>query len=128
MKKDFDGWNQKKKRLHDRDEAPFFHAREIWWCSLGVNIGFEQDGANSEYSRPVVILKGMSRQTCFVIPLTTSLNNHPLRPSVGSIKGKLARALLSQMRLIDAKRLIKKIGYLNEKVFMRIRKAAKDML
>lgn len=128
MKKDFDRWNKKKKEIHKRIDAPFFHAREIWWCSLGVNIGFEQDGANNECSRPVIILKGMSRQTCFVIPLTTSQSKHPLRPSVGLIEEQEARALLSQMRLIDAKRLIRKIGYLDEGIFIRTRKAAKDML
>lgn len=128
MQKDFDRWNEKKKKLHARDDIAFFHAREIWWCSLGVNVGFEQDGSGSDYYRPVVILKGMSRRTCFAIPLTTSTKTHPLRPSVGYVEGKEAHALLSQMRLIDAKRLICRIGYLDRKIFEAIRKAAKDML
>jgi mRNA-degrading endonuclease toxin of MazEF toxin-antitoxin module len=126
--KNFDNWNKKKKRLHSRADAPFFHTREIWWCSLGVNIGFEQDGSGEEYYRPVLVLKGMSKQTCFVIPLTASSKPHPLRPSIGIIEGKQARALLSQMRLIDSKRLIRKVGYLNKEVFGRIRKAVKDIL
>ena len=114
--------------MHERTDAPFFHAREIWWCSLGVNVGFEQDGSGDEYDRPVIILKGMSRQTFFAIPLTTSPSDHPLRPSVGIIEGKDARALLSQMRLIDAKRLVRKIGYLDGEIFKQIRKSAKGML
>ncbi|MBU2219125.1 hypothetical protein KKG15_01365 [Patescibacteria group bacterium] len=40
--KDFDAWNIQKKKIHSRDEKILFHEREIWWCSLGVNIGFEQ--------------------------------------------------------------------------------------
>ncbi|MCX6731808.1 MAG: hypothetical protein NTX55_02350, partial [Candidatus Parcubacteria bacterium] len=95
MEKDFDRWNEKKKKIHNRTDAPFFHKREIWWCSLGVNIGFEQDGSSIEYYRPIIILKGMSKQTCFVIPLTASSRPHPLRPSIGNIEGKEARALLS---------------------------------
>ena len=128
MKKDFDNWNKKKRRIDNQPGMPFFHTREIWWCSLGVNIGFEQDGSGGEYDRPVIILKKMSAQTCFAIPLTTSTNDHPLRPSVGIIEGKEARALLSQMRLIDSKRLIRKIGYLDGEIFKQIRKAAKGML
>lgn len=128
MDKDFDGWAEKKKKLQDRIKSPFFHEREIWWCSLGVNVGFEQDGAGEEYYRPILILKGMSVQTCFAIPLTASNKEHPLRPSIGIIDGKEARALLSQMRLIDAKRLIRKIGNLNEEIFERIRKSVKEML
>lgn len=129
MKKDFDKWNEKKKELHSRAEAPFFHEREIWWCSLGVNIGFEQDGSDNEYyHRPVLVLKGLSRQTCLVIPLTTSKSKHPLRPSIGIVEDKEAHVLLSQMRVIDTKRLVRKIGYLDKKVFENIRKTAKGIL
>lgn len=44
MKKDFDEWNAKKKEIHKGGEAPFYNEREIWWCALGANVGFEQDG------------------------------------------------------------------------------------
>ena len=128
MQKDFDKWNERKKKVHKRTEVPFFHSREIWWCALGVNIGFEQDGSGVEYYRPVLILKGMSRYTCFAIPLTTSVKHHRLRPSIGVVEGKEARVLLSQMRLIDAKRLIRKVGYLDGEMFKEIRKAVKAML
>lgn len=128
MQKDFDGWNKKKKKVHNRADTPFFNTREIWWSALGANIGFEQDGSGADFYRPVLILKGMGRQTCFVIPLTTSNKNHPLRPSIGKVGGKDARALLSQLRLIDAKRLIRKIEYLDEEIFSLIRKIVKAML
>jgi len=128
MNKDFDLWNGQKKNIHTDAENKLYHAREVWWCALGANIGFEQDGSGGEYRRPVIILKGLSRQTCFVIPLTTAVNDHPLRPSVGRIAGKEARALLSQMRVVDSKRLVRKIGYLDRDIFERIRKAAKDLL
>ena len=128
MEKDFNGWNQAKKTIHDAGEYKLYHTREIWWCSLGVNIGFEQDGSNEEHRRPVLILKGLSKQTCFVIPLTTATQEHPLRPSIGLVEGKAARALLSQMRTIDNKRLVRKIGYLDKDIFAQIQKAAKGLL
>ena len=38
-------WTKLKIKLHIRsDEDVHFYEREIWWASLGVNIGFEQDG------------------------------------------------------------------------------------
>jgi mRNA interferase MazF len=128
MQKDFDDWNEQKKKTHERNDAPFCHKRELWWCALGVNIGFEQDGSGDEYRRPVLVLKSMSKQTFLAIPLTTATNNHPLRPAIGLVEGKEARALLSQMRVIDTKRLVRKIGYLEQAVFDRIRKTAKDLL
>ena len=115
MQKDFDKWNERKKKVNCRVGAPFFHQREIWWCALGVNIGFEQDGSGEEYNRPVLIYKGLSGQTCFAIPLTTSTKKHQFRPAIGIVEGKEAHLLLSQMRVIDAKRLIRKVGYLDQK-------------
>ena len=128
MKKDFDNWNEKKKKIHENKKAPFCHERELWWCSLGVNIGFEQDGSEEEGNRPVLILKGLSRQTCVAIPLTTSISEHPLRPSIGLVEDKQAHALLSQIRVVDTRRLVRKIGQLDKNIFEKIRKTAKDML
>ena len=128
MKKDFEGWNEQKKQTNDRQEAPFYHARELWRCTLGVNVGSEQDGTGTEYRRPVLILRGLSAETCIVIPLTTSTRSHPLRPAIGSVEGKDAHALLSQIRVIDTKRLVRKIGYLDQGIFEEIRKTARAML
>ena len=128
MKKDFDSWNEKKKKINDRTKVPFYHMRELWWCSLGVNVGFEQDGSGEEDSRPVLILTALSKETFIGIPLTTSPSVHKLRPSIGLVEEKEAHALLSQIKVIDTKRLIRKIGQLDKKVFEQIRKIAKDML
>jgi mRNA interferase MazF len=128
MEKDFDGWNEEKKGINERQDAPFCHEREVWWCALGVNVGFEQDGSGRQHNRPVLILKGLSAQTFLAIPLTTSKHMHPLRRTAGIVEGKEARALLSQMRVIDTKRLIRKIGYLEKDHFEDIREAIRDML
>jgi|SRR3989344_2079722 len=128
MQKDFDTWNNNKKQLHGTGENKLYHAREVWWCSLGVNIGFEQDGSGDEYQRPVLILKGLSKNTCLVIPLTTSPKKHRMRVPLGIVDGKQASALLSQIRIIDTKRLVNKVSFIDKEVFNNIRKAAKDML
>ncbi len=36
MPKDFDGWNKKKKKIHQTPFTGYIHEREIWWCSLGL--------------------------------------------------------------------------------------------
>jgi mRNA-degrading endonuclease toxin of MazEF toxin-antitoxin module len=128
MGKDFDGWNKEKKHINANETSKLYHQRQLWWCSLGANIGFEQDGTGEEHQRPVLILKGMSRETCYVIPLTTSAKRHKHRIPIGEVEGKQAVALMSQMRLIDTKRLVNKIGFLDQHVFTLVRKAAKDLL
>jgi len=128
MKKDFTIWNEIKKKLHHNVDKKFYHTREVWWCALGANIGNEEDGSGEGYRRPVLILKGLSTDTRLVVPLTTSMQRHSLRPSVGIIGGKEAHALLSQMRVIDTRRLVRKIEYLEKARFEIIRKTARDML
>lgn len=125
MDKDFDSWNESKKRIHSEGESKLYHAREIWWCSLGMNVGSEQDGTGAEYQRPVLILKGLSRETCYIIPLTSSLKKHRLRIPIGMVEDKPASALMSQIRLIDTKRLVNKVGFLDQEIFEEIRKAVK---
>ena len=39
MQKDFDGWNDVKKKTHIENSRPFFREREVWWASLGLNMG-----------------------------------------------------------------------------------------
>ncbi len=128
MAKDFDAWNKNKQQIHKNGEHKLYGAREIWWCSLGVNIGFEQDGTGSNGERPVLVLKGFSKQVCLVIPLTSSPKKNPYHFPLGMIDGRNAFAIMSQIRLIDTKRLINKIGMVDQTIFEEIRKTARGLL
>ena len=108
--------------------APLYGTREIWWASLGLNIGFEQDGTGSDFDRPILILRGLSRQVCIVIPLTTSKKRDRFYIDAGLVDEKPAAAIISQLRLIDTRRLVEKVGMLDKVTFELIRKAAKDLL
>ncbi len=125
--KDFDSWNIKKKNLHKESKGRFYHVRDIWWCALGVNIGFERDESFENFLRPVLIIKGLSKETCLVVPLTTSMREHKYRISVGSVTGKEAKVILSQMRVVDTKRLIEKIVMLDKATFEAIKKSIRNL-
>jgi len=126
MKKDFDRWNEMKKRTHS-GRSHFYTVREIWWCRLGVNIGSEQDGGDKLFLRPCLIIRAFGPDTCIVVPLTTSEREHPLRFPVGDVQGKKATALLSQSRAIDTRRLVEKIGFLDKAIFTQLRKAVRRL-
>ena len=128
MEKNFDAWNEEKKRVHADAENKLYHAQEVWWCALGTNIGFEQDGTGKGGERPVLILKGFSSQVCLIVPLTTSTKNNPYHRSLGKVSGKEAFVIISQLRLVYTKRLINKIGFIDRESFEAIRKAVKDFL
>jgi mRNA interferase MazF len=124
--KDFDTWNVKKKNT-ELEESRLYTTREIWWCRLGLNIGFEQDGSGEEFLRPCVIVRGFGPRVCMVVPLTTSQNKHPLRIPLGDVDGKGASALLSQIRSIDTRRLVEKIGFLDKEKFEELRKNVRSL-
>lgn len=120
MEKDFDSWNKKKKTLNNRGSF-FYHEREVWWCSLGINIGFEQDGKGEDFSRPVLVIKGFSRNVLLCIPLTTKLKEGKYYHEI-SLKDNIGRkVILSQIRLIDSKRLEEKICTIDEMQFDAIK-------
>lgn len=126
MSKDFDGWNEAKKKT-DTEQPRLYTVREIWWCRFGVNIGTEQNGKGALFLRPAIILRGFGPEACLVVPLTTAQRNHPLRISVGIIQGQSARANISQIKSIDTRRLVEKIGFLEKDIFVGIQKAARNL-
>ena len=126
MEKDFDDWNRKKRETHG-EEPRLYTVREIWWCRLGVNVGTEQDGGGEWYVRPCVIMRGFGPDACLVAPLTTSAREHPLRMPIGMVDGRMARANLSQLRVVDTRRLERKIGFLEKEAFANIRKVAREL-
>lgn len=118
-KKDFDVWNKKKKEVEGKDisDRRFFHERQIWWCSLGLNIGFEQDGKNDEFERPVLIIKKFNRDAVWMVPLTTvakeNIFHHKLE-NLGSF------VILSQLRLVSTKRFLRLVERVDEGEFYAI--------
>jgi mRNA interferase MazF len=129
MHKNFDGWNEIKKKTNaNEDYHPLYHSRQVRWCRLGANIGFEQDGTGKDFARPILILAGLSKNTCLVVPLTTSSKKHRMRISIGKIENKLAFAVISQIRVIDTKRLEPHVATISKKKFELIRNAVRELI
>lgn len=133
MIKDFDAWNTKKKLAHVANKRLFFHNREIWYCSIGANIGFEQDGKGEDFLRPVVILKKFNNEIFWGIPLTKSKKPIPQKSekyyfSFSFVPGIKSLTVLSQMRLIDACRLTRHVGVMTESDFRELTKKLKALL
>jgi mRNA-degrading endonuclease toxin of MazEF toxin-antitoxin module len=123
MHKDFDRWNKHKKRIHEATPRPYYHSREIWWCSVGVNIGNELDGTGKELDRPVLVIRPFNAETFFGIALIGHERSGRYYFPLGKIEDRDAVANLSQVRLFDTKRLIRKMGTLDERTFRELSKA-----
>ncbi len=120
--KDYDRWNTQKK-LVDKKVLPddfFFLEREVWWTSLGINIGKEIDGKNQQYKRPVLVFRKVSHETLWALPITSTVNEgdefHPV-----SYKEGQGTVLLGQIRFISASRLIRLAGRIDEATFRIIK-------
>lgn len=127
MQKDFDRWNDKKKKLSSRTFSDFVHAREVWWCSLGVNIGFEQDGKNQFFERPVLVIRKFSNDSVLIVPLSSKPKTNIFSFNF-THEGQRFSALLSQIRLISTKRLNRKIYRMDTFLYNQIHKAMKELI
>ncbi len=119
MKESFDQWNILKKQLDETGRVFFVHPREIWWCSLGVNIGAEIDGKNENFERPVIVMKVYNRESLIVLPLTTKEKNDEFHHKIET-ENKVVWAKLTQTRVISTKRLFRKVDILNQELFDKL--------
>ncbi len=122
LDKPFDQWNILKKRIEATaiDQSFYFHEREVWWCSLGVNVGVETDGKNEHFERPVLILKKFNGLMLWGVPLTSKQRDGIHYHRITHDRG-VSFACLSQLRTISSKRLLRKIGMVSPEDFHAIR-------
>lgn len=127
MEKDFDNWNKRKKETHAKQSLPLFTEREVWWCQLGVNVGSEEDGKGVNYLRPVLILRKFNKSIFYGLPITSKNKKDIFHVGInsGGIQGSV---ILSQMRLIDAKRLSHLFSKITNKELDDIKKKLKELI
>ncbi len=126
MEKDFDRWNILKKKIN-RLNSKKHHKKEIWWSIWGLNIGFEEDGKGAFFERPVLIVKVLSRNTCIVLPLTSSEDENKNRVDIGLINEIKSKVVLSQIKVIDTRRLTDMVCILDPDIFLKVKEAIKNM-
>lgn len=124
--KDFDGWNEYKKNLeqqkpvtYESSSKKYFHKPgEVWFCSIGINLGVEYCGKNQHYERPILILKKIGRRI-ICIPLTSRKppNSNFYIDLSYRIKGKAIEsyALIYEVKTIDAVRLQRRLKRISDK-------------
>jgi mRNA-degrading endonuclease toxin of MazEF toxin-antitoxin module len=119
MQKDFDGWSIIKKRLDGSRFTDYVNEREVWWCTLGVNLGSEQDGSPHVFERPVLVVRKFSKDTVVIVPLTSSPRRTTYHVPIRH-EGRDFAAVISQLRLISTKRLARKIYQMDGALFSEV--------
>ena len=81
----------------------------MWWCSLGENVGIEINGKSNRFTRPVLIMKKLSRHGFMGIPLTSQCKTGSWYAYFRFLD-KNEYAAICQARVLSISRLHSKIG------------------
>ena len=119
QKKDYEHWTPIKMKLNNEPRRPsVFCEGELWWCTIGENVGVEVDGKKQRLSRPVLIIKRHNKLSFFGVPVTSQKANSNQRCFYDiKIEDRVETMILSQARTWDAARLTDKIGVVSESGF-----------
>lgn len=123
----FIGWAKVKVRLHLKESRFYFKERDVWWVSLGINVGSEENGKNEKFERPVLVLKKFNHDMFLSIPFTSQNQGHKYSFTLFYQK-KETFLILSQIRLISSKRLIRKVRRIDKSEFFEIKTRLKNLL
>ena len=124
----YDGWNSLKKKLNSRKHNFYIKQGDIYFLSIGQNIGYEAYGKDELFLRPVLVFKKLNRYTFIGIPLTskTKIGSHFF--SFKYKKDKLSTAQISQMRMFDIKRIEYRSGRISNTDFSKLKDKVSELL
>jgi mRNA interferase MazF len=123
MIKRFLEWMGLKEKLHRNNAVPpLVRERDLWWISLGENIGSEINGKSRLFSRPGLILKKLSHSLFLIAPTTSQPREGTWYVKIVQ-EGKSMRVCLHQIRVVDYRRLSNRLGVMDEEDFKRCKGA-----
>ena len=121
MDKAFDQWNVVKRRTEKQPVLIHVKEREIYHARLGENVGHEQCGKGEEFVRPVLVVKRLSRELFFAVPLSTTIRQGTFYHTFRFLTGRESCALLVQGKVMSSRRLLNKIGVMKKEEFQALK-------
>ena len=113
-------WIELKINLWTKKDRVVFKQGEIWWCSLGFNLGEEIFGKGEKFTRPVLIFKKFTSNSFLGLPLTTHGKKGSWYVEI-TIHSEKRWIMLNQARVLDKKRLTNRIGVLDDNDFEKVK-------
>jgi mRNA interferase MazF len=128
MDSEYDQWNSVKKKIaFSNHKPPHFKESDIWWISIGYNIGNEIYGKGINFVRPILVIKKFNRNFFLGVPLSTKIKKNPYYINI-TVKEKDISALISQVRTFSSKRMSNKLGELDSKDYNKVLESIQGLL
>ena len=124
----YDKWNTIKKLIHKKEETLYFRERDIYFISIGKNIGAESYGKKDLFLRPVLVYKKLSHTSFVGIPLTSKFKEGSYYFSFNYIKDKQSTAMFNNIRVFDIKRADYKSGVMKLSDFKKLTVRLNDFM
>ena len=124
----FDDWNRLKKKLNKKKEIINFYQGNIYFMSIGKNIGHEVYGKDELFLRPVLVYKKLTKNTFLGIPLTSQKKEGSFFFQFSYKKNKTSVAMLHQMRVFDIRRSEYLSGKINKNTYKNLEIAVKEFM
>ena len=128
--KDFDSWNELKKKIDASEHAlnNFPKEGEVWMSNVGMNVGYEQNGSEDNFSRPMLIIKKFNNHMFWAVPLSTKQKNLDFYFNYTDLNNQKVSAILAQMKLVSVKRLKRDIYVMPDELFVQIKQKIKSFI
>ncbi len=125
----YNDWNEKKQSLQSSviSKKIYFKEADVWWCSLGLNLGSESFGKGDGFRRPILIVRKLSSDLCIALPLTSKEKNGTWFIDI-TLHTKKRWVMLYQIRALHKKRFQHKIGELDATDFNRVKQKLQNLL
>ena len=128
--KEYDIWNNLKKVIQSEiNELNYFpQESEVWMSSIGKNIGYEQNGSGSNFSRPLLVVKRFNNHMFWCIPLSTKQKKFDFYFNFTDPNNEKVSVILAQMKLVSVKRLKRKLYAIPQDTLVEIKEKLKKFL
>ena len=91
-------WCKLKIFLWEKENKIIFKQGDIWWCSLGMNLGEEMFGKGEKFTRPVLVFRKFTRNSFLALPLTKHERQGSWYVEI-TVHGEKNWAILNQARI-----------------------------
>ena len=123
QQKEFDRWSEVKKELAEASTSmqAFPKQGEVWICSIGWNLGREQNGSIQNFSRPALVVKKINNEMFWIVPLSSKQKEHDFYFNYRDPYGQPVAAIIGQLRLVSIKRFQRNMYQLATKDFEAVK-------